>query len=147
MFAPDQEAVARELARVTAPGGRIALANWIPPNGVADLFRIMAPFQPAPPPSNPFDWGDTERVQSLLGEAFELELETHVSPLRLDSGEEYWGLFSSSYGPTKTLAESLGERREELRQAWVSFFEENHRQNGQIVHNREYRLVLGTRRS
>ena len=28
MFAPDHEAVARELGRVTAPGGRIALANW-----------------------------------------------------------------------------------------------------------------------
>jgi ubiquinone/menaquinone biosynthesis C-methylase UbiE len=30
MFAPDHEAVARELARVTAPGGKLALANWTP---------------------------------------------------------------------------------------------------------------------
>lgn len=146
MFAPDHEAVARELGRVTAPGGRIALANWTPTGSVVDLFRIMAPFQPAPPPSNPFDWGDENTVETLLGGSFELDLEKQVSTLRLESGEAYWDLFSSSYGPTKTLAESLGERREELREAWVDFFETNNRENGGIVHRREYLLVLGTRR-
>lgn len=146
MFSPDHEAAASELARVAAPGGRIALANWTPNGGVSDLFRIMRPFLPGPPPSNPFDWGVADNVERLLGESFELELETHVSTLTLESGEEYWELFSSSYGPTKTLAESLGERREELRQAWVEFFEESHRVNGSVVHEREYLLVLGTRR-
>jgi ubiquinone/menaquinone biosynthesis C-methylase UbiE len=146
MFAPDHESVAAELARVTAPGGRIALANWTSNFGVVDLFRIMKPFQPAPPPSNPFDWGSPERVQELLGDAFELELETHVSTLRVSSGQEYWDLFSSSYGPTKTLAESLGDRREELERSWVDFFEQNNRQNGHVVHEREYLLVLGKRR-
>ena len=146
MFSPDHEAAALELARVTAPDGRIALANWTPNGGVSDLFRIMRPFLPSPPPSNPFDWGVADNVERLLGESFELELETHVSTLTLESGEEYWELFSSSYGPTKTLVESLGERREELRQAWVEFFEENHRVNGSVVHHREYLLVLGTRR-
>lgn len=146
MFAPDHDAVARELARVTKPGGRIALANWTPGPGVADLFRMMGPFQPSPPPSNPFEWGDETHARELLGDAFELDFEEHVSPLALESGEEYWNLFSTSYGPTKTLVESLGDRREELHRLWVDFFDENHRANGGIVHRREYRLVLGTRR-
>ena len=122
------------------------LANWTPGPGVADIFRIMAPFQPEPPPSSPFDWGDEDTVNELLGDAFELELERHVSPLALASGEEYWELFSTSYGPTKTLAESIGDRREELRDAWISFFNENNKENGGIVHRREYLLVLGRRR-
>lgn len=146
MFAPDHEAVARELERVTKKGGRIALANWVPGPGVGDIFRIMAPFQPGPPPSSPFDWGDEPIVERLLGAAFELEIEKHVSTLTLESGKAYWELFSSSYGPTKTLAESLGERRQELERAWVDFFETNHRTNGEVVHPREYLLVLGTRR-
>jgi ubiquinone/menaquinone biosynthesis C-methylase UbiE len=119
MFSPDHEASARELARVTRPGGRIALANWTPAGGLARMFKVMAPFMPAPPPSNPFDWGDETRVHELLGEWFELELAEHVSTLHLPSGEAYWELFSTSYGPTKTLADSLVDRREELNQAWV----------------------------
>ena len=146
MFAPDHATTAAELARVTRPGGRIAVANWTPTGGVARMFRMMAPFQPAPPPSSPFDWGDAARVTELLGKAFDLTLEEHVSSLRMTSGDAYWDLFSTSYGPTKTLADALGDRREELHRAWVDFFESNYRVNGEIVHTREYLLVLGTRR-
>ena len=146
MFTPDHEATARELARVTAPGGRIALANWTPTGGLAKMFKVMAPYQPAPPPSSPFDWGDKSRVEELLGESFELELEEHVSTLRVESGEAYWQLFSTSYGPTKTLADSLGDRREDLHRDWVDFFETNYGDNGEIAHTREYLLILGRRR-
>ncbi|MDQ3822700.1 MAG: class I SAM-dependent methyltransferase [Actinomycetota bacterium] len=146
MFAPDHEATARELARVTAPGGRIGLANWTPTGGLARMFAVMAKYQPSPPPSSPFDWGDEKRVRELLGDAFELELEEHVSTLRIPSGEEYWDLFSTSYGPTKVLADSLGERREDLHRDWVEFFEQNYRADGEIAHTREYLLVLGTHR-
>jgi ubiquinone/menaquinone biosynthesis C-methylase UbiE len=146
MFAPDHEASARELGRVTRPGGRIALANWTPTGGLAKMFKVMAPYQPAPPPSSPFDWGDEARVHELLGEAFELELEERVSTLRTPSAEAYWELFSTSYGPTKTLADSLGDRRENLHRDWVEFFEKNYKTNGEIAHTREYLLILGTRR-
>jgi hypothetical protein len=105
----------------------------------------MAPFMPAPPPSNPFDWGDEARVRELLGDAFDLDLAEHVSTLRLPSGEAYWELFSSSYGPTKTLADSLGDGRQQLHGAWVDFFESNYRANGEIAYTREYLLVVGER--
>ena len=146
MFTPDHQASAAELARVTAPGGRIALANWTPASGMAKVFKVMAPYQPAPPPSNPFEWGDESHVRELLGDSFEIAFEERVSTLRVPSGEAYWELFSTSYGPTKTLAESLGDRCDELQRDWVRFFEENHRANGEIVHPREYLLVTGTRR-
>jgi ubiquinone/menaquinone biosynthesis C-methylase UbiE len=88
MFAPDHEAAARELARVTAPGGRIALANWTPTGGLGRMFKVMAPYQPAPPPSSPFDWGAEPRVRELLDDDFELEIEEHVSTMHIGSGEE-----------------------------------------------------------
>jgi SAM-dependent methyltransferase len=146
MFAPDHEAVARELARVTAPGGRVALANWTPTGGLARMFKMMAPYQPAPPPSSPFDWGDESRVRELLGDSFELDIEEHVSTLTLPSAEAYWELFSTSYGPTKTLADTLGDRREDLHRDWVDFFETNYEKDGEIAHTREYLLVFGSRR-
>jgi hypothetical protein len=48
--------------------------------------------------------------------------------------------------PTKTLADSLGERREQLHWAWVDFFESHHRANGELAHSRKYLLVSGERR-
>jgi ubiquinone/menaquinone biosynthesis C-methylase UbiE len=44
MFAPDHAAAAHELARVVAPGGQIALANWTPEGGVGQMFTMMRPF-------------------------------------------------------------------------------------------------------
>ena len=146
MFARDHEAAARELARITRPGGRLALANWTPTGGLARMFKMMLPFQPAPPPTSPFDWGDEEKVRELLGDEFDLEVAEHVSTLHMPSGEAYWELFSTSFGPTKTLAESLGERRGELKSAWVDFFESNYRAGDEIAHPREYLLVVGERR-
>ena len=48
--------------------------------------------------------------------------------------------------PTKTLYEAIGDRGEELHRSWVDVFEQNHREDGRVVHPREYLLVLGTRR-
>jgi SAM-dependent methyltransferase len=106
MFAPDHAATAHELARVVVPGGRIALANWTPDGGLGQMFKMMRPFMPTPPPSagDPFAWGREEVVRELLGDAFELDIEECVSTLNIPTGEEYWQLFSSSYGPTKTAA-------------------------------------------
>jgi len=148
MFAPDHAAVARELARVCRPGGRLALACWRPEGGIGDLFRTMAPFQPAPPPGagSPFDWGREEHVTELLGEAFELELEQGDSVLVAESGEAVWELFVTSYGPTKVLAASLDpERREELHRAFVALHE-SHRADGGIRMSRTYLLTVGRRR-
>ena len=91
--------------------------------------------------------GDETRVRELLGDAFELEISEQVSTVRMPSGEAFWELFSTSYGPTKTLAESLGApRREELHAEWVDFFESNYRSDGEIAHTREYLLISGVRR-
>jgi hypothetical protein len=110
------------------------------------MFAMMASFQPAPPPSSPFDRDDPQRLRALLGDRFELELEHHTSTLRVASGEAYRELFSTSFGPTKSLAEALGDRREELHRAWVDFFESNYRAGDEIAHTREYLLVIGERR-
>jgi hypothetical protein len=110
------------------------------------MFKIMAPYQPAPPPSSPFDWGNEERVRELLGDDFDLDIEEHVSTLRMPSAEDYWELFVTSYGPTKTLAEAIGDRREDLHRDWIDFFETNYDEDGEIVHTREYLLISGVRR-
>jgi SAM-dependent methyltransferase len=147
MFAPDHGAVARELSRVTSPDGRVALACWTPESGLAQLFDVMRPFQPAPPPGvgSPFAWGREEYVRDLLGRDFELEFEVLDSPLELESGEAVWELFVRDYGPTKTLAASLDDdRREELHRSFVELHERS-RVNGGLNFSRTYVLTVGTR--
>jgi hypothetical protein len=85
------------------------------------MFKVMAPFMPPPAPGvgNLFDWGRPAYVEELLGEAFELGIEERDTVLYADSGEQVWQMFSTAYGPTKMLAESVVEdRRELLHRAW-----------------------------
>lgn len=148
MFAPEHAAVARELARVCRPGGRLALACWRPDGTIGDIFRLMAPFQPPPAPGigSPFDWGREEHVTGLLGDAFELEFEDGDSVLDAESGEAVWEIFVTSYGPTKMLAASLdATRREELREEFEALHESYRAREG-IRMPRSYLLTLGTRR-
>jgi SAM-dependent methyltransferase len=148
MFAPDQAAVAKELVRVTKPGGRIGMACWTLDSGLAKIFGIMRQYQPAPPAGvgNPFDWGSEDHVRDLLGGDFSLEFEILDSPLEMESGEAVWELFVSDYGPTKVLAESLDdEKREDLHREFVELHEQS-RTNGGVKASRTYLLTVGTRK-
>lgn len=149
IFAPDHQATARELARVTRAGGRIGVVAWTKEGGIGRMFEMMAPFSPPPPEGagSPFAWGNEDHVTALLGEAFDLRFERRVSTYHAQSGRACWELFASSYGPTKTLAESLDpERRDELAEAWSTFFDTEYKAPGGIAHDREYLLVTGIRR-
>jgi SAM-dependent methyltransferase len=151
MFAPDQPRAAGELARVTKPGGRLGLATWTPTGGVGAMFGMMAPFQPPLPDGAgmPLDWGRPEVVEQLLGDAFELAYDEHVTTVEFASSEEYWQEFSANFGPMKTLVGMLDDgRREELRSAWDELFEAPPfgSPGGPVSHARDYLLITGTRR-
>ena len=61
MFAPRPFDVAKELVRVTRPGGRIVMGNWIPgdPTLVAQILKISSAYSPPPPEGfvSPMTWG------------------------------------------------------------------------------------------
>src|SRR5438874_1127898 len=66
MFAPKPFEVAKEMVRVTRPGGRIVMGNWIPndPTLVAQILEISSAYSPPPPEGfvSPMTWGVEENV-------------------------------------------------------------------------------------
>lgn len=74
MFAPKPINVATAMVRVTKPGGRIVMGNWIPndPSSfVSQLLRISASFQPPPPEGfvSPMMWGVESHIVERFGQA------------------------------------------------------------------------------
>src|SRR6478609_9546354 len=73
MFAPHPFEVAKEMVRVTKPGGRIVMGNWIPgdPTLVAQILKISSAYSPPPPEGfvSPMLWGVEKDVTERFGAA------------------------------------------------------------------------------
>jgi SAM-dependent methyltransferase len=136
IFAPDQERTAAELARVCRPRGLLALTAW-QKDAWSDLHTK------AGRPQYDVDareWGREERIRRLLGDTFDLELETGTWRVEAESAEALWELFSTSMPPLRAwLASADGDARGHARRVYVDFLAPG-------VLEREYVLILGTRR-
>jgi SAM-dependent methyltransferase len=109
MFAPRPADVAREMVRVSRPGGRIVMGNWIPndPTFVNQILRISSAYSPPPPEGfvSPMAWGVEETVtERFVGAGVP---EEQISFERSTYGFDYPGapsefldLFRMYYGPT-----------------------------------------------
>jgi ubiquinone/menaquinone biosynthesis C-methylase UbiE len=74
MFAPKPFDVAKEMVRVTKPGGRIVMGNWIPNDPtsfVSQLLKISSSFMPPPPEGfvSPMTWGVETHIIERFGQA------------------------------------------------------------------------------
>ena len=92
MFAPKPFDVAREMVRVTKPGGHIVMGNWIPndPTLVAQILKISSSYSPPPPEGfiSPMTWGVEANVIERFGAALEL---WHKGQLHADDDDDIDG--------------------------------------------------------
>jgi SAM-dependent methyltransferase len=137
MFAPRPMDVAREMVRVTKPGGRIVMGNWIPgdPTLVAQILKISSSFTPPPPEGfvSPMLWGDETHVISRFENAgiprenisFQRDMYTfHFN----GSPWEFVNIFRNYYGPTMNAfdaAEANGQTEDLQRQLEDLFVRQN----------------------
>lgn len=149
IFAARPQIAAAELARVCKKGGRLGLATWPGAGSVAGFVKVLQPYLPAPPqpaPPSPFDWGDRQKLQQLLGGAFDLKFETGTTVLREVSGAAIWDWVLAGHGPTKTLAASLdAERLENLKKDFIAYHDGFKNDLG-IAMPREYLVTIGVRK-
>ncbi len=132
MFAPDQAKTASELLRVTRPGGRIGMANWVPDGFVGEVFAATA--RHVPPPAGlvpPVAWGTEPRVRELFGDGItDLRLERRVSVQRYRSSEHFLEFFRRWFGPTIAAFEVVGPEGEEALAADLRAVAERHNRAG-----------------
>jgi len=149
MFAPRPELVARELLRVCAPGGTIAMANWTADGFVGQMFKIFSRFiAPSGMPS-PVLWGDEAVVRQRLGHGLsDLTMQRrHYTLTYPFPPAEVVDFFRQYYGPTNRAFASLDGNaalnlREELEALWSS---NNRGGNELTVVPAEYLAVIATR--
>jgi SAM-dependent methyltransferase len=134
MFAPRPMDVAREMMRVTRPGGRIVMGNWIPgdPTLVAQILRISSAYSPPPPEGfvSPMLWGVESEVTARFAAAganaanvaFSRETYTFRFP---ETPASLVDAFRRYYGPTMNAFEAAQKdgRHEALREELEALFE------------------------
>ena len=131
MFAPKPFDVAREMVRVTKPGGRIVMDNWIPddPTFVSQLLKISAAFTPPPPEGfvSPMTWGVESHIIERFGRAgvprgnISMATDTYYFAHAEKSPTEFIDLFEKFYGPTMNAVDAAQNdgKQEELHKQLV----------------------------
>jgi SAM-dependent methyltransferase len=115
MFAPKPLDVAKEMVRVTKPGGRIVMGNWIPndPTLVAQILKISSSYAPPPPEGfvSPMLWGVEDEVTQRFAAAgidngqVSFERDTYVFEYDGPSSDLV-AEFRTYYGPTMNAFEA-----------------------------------------
>jgi SAM-dependent methyltransferase len=133
MFAPRPLEVAKEMVRVTKPGGRVVMGNWIPndPTLVAQLLKISSAYSPPPPEGfvSPMKWGIVPEVVARFEAAGIPERNVSCEPKTYTfdfngTPAEFVDSFRRYYGPTMNAFEAAEKngRAEELRRDLEELF-------------------------
>lgn len=97
IFAPDAAASAAELARITAPDGKIVLTAWLPEGAGVEAMRVIigevGRITGQTSPGMPFQWHERDQVQELFGTyGFDVAVHQHELAFTAESPEDYWDL-------------------------------------------------------
>jgi len=126
MFAPKPFDVAKEMVRVTKPGGRIVMGNWIPndPTFVSQLLKVSSQFTPPPPEGfiSPMTWGVENHIVERFVQAgvpdenISMVRDTFYFTSPDKTPAQFIELFEAYYGPTMNAVEAADKngKRDEL---------------------------------
>jgi SAM-dependent methyltransferase len=111
MFTPRPSVAAAEMARVTRPGGCLAMANWTPDGFIGKMFQVFKAHLPPPPAGvpSPMGWGNEATVRGRLRDGFsEMRVTRRMALMRYPfPPAETVEFFRQYYGPTQKAFDAL----------------------------------------
>ena len=150
MFAPRAEHTARELIRVTKPGGKVALTAWTPDGAVGKTLEISAKYMPPPPEGvdSPLSWGDEQtargRFEPIASSVVCVEKAVPWRFASLDE-ERVWAetnippiVVAKQLLPPETFEEFAAENEARIQEL-------NTATDGSVAYDSEYLLTVATK--
>lgn len=108
IFAPDHRQTARELVRVTKPGGTIGMINFVPEGNAGAFFALFAPYVPDGDP--PVLWGSEPHLRDLFA-GHEVQTERREYVERVPGGPEgFVAFYRATFGPAAAIDDPAFER-------------------------------------
>lgn len=149
MFAPDHRKTAEELARVLKPGGRMAVAAWIPEGNFGAMFRTIASHLPPPPEGfqPPPLWGNEDHVREIFeGTGIDLDLEPTAIEFTADSPEAYLEEMERDLPPMVMARANLeSDKWNALHSDLLRLYAEMNESESAFSAPQEYLLIKGTK--
>jgi ubiquinone/menaquinone biosynthesis C-methylase UbiE len=142
MFSPKPFDAAKEMVRITKPGGRIVMGNWIPndPTFVSQLLKVSSAFTPPPPEGfiSPMTWGIEKHIverfvaAGVPAERIGMVNDTYYFVHPEKSPEQFIELFEKFYGPTMNAVEAAEKngRAKELHTQLVDLANKHNEKKG-----------------
>lgn len=161
IFAPDAHAAASEMARVCAPGGRVALTAWLPEGAIFEAMRArraaleaaqstsLATSAGSAPVAPPFAWYDRDAVATLLRPyGFDVAMHLHAIAFTAASPRAFVEL-EAKHHPGAIAARGVLEPRggwAPLEASSVSIFTQANEDPAAFRVTSKYVVMLATRR-
>lgn len=131
IMAPDPEAAATEIDRVSAPRSRAGLAAWVPGDAISDAVRLarrtMAEILGQPSASPPFPWHEHDALSSLFEpHGFSISISEHLIAFRAPSVDDFMHVEGENHPlaiSARPVLEGAG-RAEEVREGMRRIYEE-----------------------
>jgi SAM-dependent methyltransferase len=131
IFAPDHAAAAAEIARVTAPDGRVVLAAWIPGGPISQAVRLnretLSEISGEPPPSPPFAWHELDALSGLFEQhGFTASITEHPLAFGAPSIDEFMRIEGENHPiaiAARPVLEGAG-RADEVREGMRRIYEQ-----------------------
>ena len=150
MFASRPQLVVNELARVTKPGGRVALANWTKQGFTGRMLAMHAAL--VPPPAaipSPLSWANEDSLREWFdARTWRLTLTPRILTFRYPHSPKGTAeLFRTSYGPTVRVFDAITEdQRAAFSAALAELWQSGQRASGNSTEvEAEYLEVLAVR--